>query len=33
VIIACKLRDVSAVRLLSAFCAATNGEISDVFRS
>jgi len=33
VIIACKLRDVSAVRLLSAFCAATNGKISDVFRS
>jgi hypothetical protein len=33
VIIARKLRDVSAVRLLSAFCAATNGKISDVFRS
>src|SRR5262249_44206272 len=31
VIIACKLRDVSAVRLLSAFCPATNGKISDVF--
>ena len=26
-------RDVSAVRLLRAFCAATNGKISDVFRS
>jgi hypothetical protein len=33
VIIACKLRDVSAVRLLSAFCPATNGKIPDVFCS
>ncbi len=33
VIIACKLRDVPAVRLLSAFCPATNGEIPDVFCS
>src|ERR1700730_17630440 len=33
VIIACKFRDVPAVRLLSAFCPATNGEIPDVFCS
>src|ERR1700681_706573 len=33
VIIACKLRDVSAVRLLSAFCPPTNGKIPDVFCS
>src|SRR6201982_1160386 len=32
-IIPCKLRDVSAVRLLSAFCPTANGKIPDVFCS